>query len=98
MSLEDDRPGPSPFQVRPSAERRRVTESMLESVPQLEPLNLPRAGFWQAVHDLDPARILPHADLLLDVLLERLAQRFGVFPLRVVLERDVGLRPQQPVG
>src|SRR5438105_15445707 len=47
-------------------------------IPQLESLYLPRRGFRQAIDDLDPARIFPHADLPLHVLLQRFAQRFGV--------------------
>src|SRR5581483_1439705 len=48
------------------------------SIPQLEALDLPRRGFRQAVDEFDPARILPHADLLLHVLLQRLAQARGI--------------------
>src|SRR5205085_3542140 len=57
---------------RPS---RRVLRTLLRVsailVPQLESLNLSRRGFRQAVDDLDPARIFPHADLLLHMFFQR---------------------------
>src|SRR3984957_3150995 len=43
-------------------------------IPQLEPLDLAGRGFRQRVDGLDPARIFPDADLLLDVLFQRLVQ------------------------
>src|SRR5450631_3201707 len=46
-------------------------------VAQLEPLNLSCRRLRQAVHHIDPARIFPRADLLLDVFLERLVQSVG---------------------
>src|SRR5205085_10037938 len=67
-------------------------------VPQLEPLDLARCGLRQPVDELDPARIFPHADLLLHVLFQGLAQRPGVGAFRVVLQCDVGLGTQQPVA
>ena len=65
--------------------------------PQLEALDLSGRGLRQVVDHVDPPRILPHADLLLDVLLKRFAQglsvAFGVF-----LQRDERLRPQQTIA
>src|SRR6267378_2506374 len=52
--------------------------SLRRPVPQLEPLDFARSGFRQAIDDVDPARIFPRADLLLDVLLQRLMKAVGV--------------------
>src|SRR5579871_3516603 len=46
-------------------------------IPQLEPLDLAGCGLRQGLDGLDPARIFPDADLLLDVLLQRLVQTLG---------------------
>src|ERR1700733_2873492 len=43
-------------------------------VSQLEPLDLAGRGFRQGVDGLDPARIFPDADLLLDVFFQRLVE------------------------
>src|SRR4051794_4460746 len=81
---------------RPS---RRVLRTLLRVrailIPQFESLDLPRRGLRQALHEVDPARIFPHPDLLLHVLLQRLAQRL-VAP-RAVLQRHIRFRPQQAV-
>src|SRR5580765_5786766 len=42
--------------------------------PQLETLDLSGRGLRQGLNHIDPARILPRADLLLDMLLERFMQ------------------------
>ena len=75
--------------------RKRSTarRSRASLVPQLEALDLSGRGFRQAVDDLDPARIFPRADLLLDVLLQRLVQAVG---LRARAQHHEGLRLQQP--
>ena len=71
---------------------RRPGMTTLIVFPQLEPLNLPRRRLRQTVHHIDPARIFPRADLLLDVLLQRLMQAVG---LAVGAQHDEGLRLQQ---
>ena len=64
-------------------------------IPQLEPLNLTRRRLRQTIHHVDPARIFPRADLLLDVLLQRFIQTVGV---AIRAQHHEGLRFQQPFG
>src|ERR1700738_718694 len=64
-------------------------------LPQLEALGLPGGGFRQALDDFGPARIFPGADLLLDVLLQRVIQAIGV---RIRPQHHERLRLQQSFG
>src|SRR3954451_10746217 len=64
----------------------------IRPVPQLEPLDLPRRRLGQGIHHVDPARIFPRADLLLDVILEHLLQARR---RRAGAQHDEGLGLQQ---
>src|SRR5436190_11214354 len=75
--------------------RDDVRERLRWAIPQLEPLNLPRRRLRQTVHHVDPARIFPRADLLLDVLLQRFMQAVG---FGVGAQHDEGLWLQEPLG
>src|SRR5579859_2169609 len=63
----------SRFRVRCVASPRNDEHSYVV-FPQLETLDLAGCGFRQGFDGLDPARIFPDADLLLDVVLQRLVE------------------------
>src|SRR4051812_28327398 len=54
--------------------RERRSQLLTRPLAQLEALDLAGRSLRQGVNDLDPARIFPRPDLLLDVVLERLVQ------------------------
>src|SRR2546421_544561 len=73
-------PLPQPIGSRPimaNRNRRRST-----ALAQLIALDLAGGGLWQAVVELDPARVFPYPDPLLDMVLQRQGQRRRVVARR----------------
>src|SRR3954465_858244 len=58
---------------------------------QLVALDLAGGGLRKVVAEFDPARVFPHPDPLLFVLLQGFGQRIGILALRRLLQHDKGL-------
>src|SRR5689334_11178745 len=90
-----------PMVRKPEADRAVISSPSLlicksNSAPalaQLEALDLSGRGLRQRGHHLDPSRIFPRSDLLLDVLLQLV-----MLGCLAVAQHDIGFRLEQPFG